>query len=308
MTTLSATRASIAANGGVQPAGSLLKIDDAAFRAGFDNAPFRIQHRLTDHPSFALERLIELAKQLPPTSVEYNAGTVPIGVDPARTPLNGLSVEDTLERIATCKSWMALKNVEQVPEYRALLDACLAEVRVHSEAIDPGMEEAEGFIFVTSPKSVTPFHIDPEHNFLLQIRGTKFFYIWPRDDRSILSEEQLEDFYMGAHRNIVYKEEFAAKGQCFELKPGDGLHGPVTCPHWVQNGDDVSVSFSVTFRTPRSHQRGQVYMMNARMRSWGWNPRPFGKSTDGFKCISWRVISKLEQMLGRKSESRNKGY
>lgn len=308
MTTMSATSVAIRPDVTASRAAPLLSIDAAAFRAGFDQAPFRIQHRLTDHPLFALERLIQLATQLPPASVEYNAGSVPIGVDPAKTPMNGLSVNETLERIATCKSWMALKNVEQVPEYQALLDACLAEVRVHSEPLDPGMEETEGFIFVTSPKSVTPFHIDPEHNFLLQIRGTKFFHIWPRDDRSILTDEQLEGFYMGAHRNIDYKDEFAAKGQCFELKPGDGLHGPVTCPHWVQNGDEVSVSFSVTFRTPRSHKRGQVYMMNARMRSWGWKPRPHGSAFDGLKCLSWRIISKIDRFLGRNAAGGKKSY
>jgi hypothetical protein len=78
----------------------------------------------------------------------------------------------------------------------------------------------------------------------------------------------------------------------------------------VQNGDEVSVSFSVTFRTPSSHRRGQVYMMNARMRSWGWTPRPLGASASGdsLKCFSWRVVSKLDRMLGRKVAGGKKGY
>jgi hypothetical protein len=310
MSTMGAVSGSVsraADAGSPQP---LLQLDPALFRAGFDRTPFRVRHRLADHPLFVLERLLELSKRLPQSSVEYNAGTLPIGQDPGSTPRNGLSVQDTIARIATCKSWLVLKNIEQDPEYEALLDACLAEVRVLSEPLDPGMCEKEGFIFITSPGSVTPFHIDIEHNFLLQVRGTKFFNIWPHDDRTVLSEPEIESFYQGAHRNLVYKDEYAAKGQCFELHPGDGLHSPITCPHWVKNGDEVSVSFSVTFRTPRSHKRGHVYMMNSRMRTWNWTPKPYGRSPwrDALKSLTWRAISKGESIIGRKKDDHPGGY
>ena len=33
-------------------------------------------------------------------------------------------------------------------------------------------------IFVSSPGAVTPFHMDHEHNFILQIRGNKKLYTW----------------------------------------------------------------------------------------------------------------------------------
>ena len=35
------------------------------------------------------------------------------------------------------------------------------------------MTEREGFIFLSAPGSTTPAHTDPEHNFLLQVRGPK---------------------------------------------------------------------------------------------------------------------------------------
>jgi len=38
-----------------------LGIDPARFGARFDREPFVVQHRLSDHPLFALPRLIELA-------------------------------------------------------------------------------------------------------------------------------------------------------------------------------------------------------------------------------------------------------
>ena len=56
------------------------------------------------------------------------------------------------------------------------------------------MFRREGFIFISSPGSITPFHMDPEYNFLLQIRGEKQISIWGGKDRR---------FYQRAHsRNI----------------------------------------------------------------------------------------------------------
>lgn len=289
---------------------SLLQLDPAVFRTGFDRSPFRVQHRLADHPLFAMDQLLELSKRLPEKSVEYNAGNLPIGQDPGTTPRNGLSAQETIERIATCRSWLFMRNVEQDPTYEALLDSCLAEVRHLTEPLDPGMHEKEGFIIISSPGSVTPFHIDIEHNFLLQIRGSKYFYIWSRDDREVLREDDIEKFYRGAHRNIPYKDEFKKRGQCFELRPGDGLHSPVTCPHWVKNGDEVSVSFSVTFRTPRSHKRGHVYMMNSLLRQWGVRPNGYGHSAvrDGLKSLSWRVINRASSLFGGKRGENGRKY
>ena len=73
-----------------------------------------------------------------------------------------------MRRIAECGSWMVLKRVEQDPEYAALLDRCLDGVAAQAGVSLPRMLRREGFIFLSSPSAVTPFHLDPEHNFLLQ--------------------------------------------------------------------------------------------------------------------------------------------
>src|SRR5581483_8196770 len=99
---------------------TLLSVDPERFCADFDRRPFQIHHRLCDHPLFALPRLVELAQRLPAAQVEYNAGNLPINQDPTRTPQNGLSVEETIQRIEDCRSWLVLKFVETDPEYREL--------------------------------------------------------------------------------------------------------------------------------------------------------------------------------------------
>jgi len=62
----------------------------------------------------------------------------------------------------------------------------------------------------------------------------------------------------------------------FELTAGAGLHFPEVAPHWVRNGDEVSVSFSVTFRTPASERQRIVFCANADLRARGLNPMPTG--------------------------------
>src|SRR5437870_5974111 len=198
------------------PAERLLDIDADEFRACFDRRPFLIRHQLVDHPLFALPRLMELSRALPAENVEYNAGNIPISLAPELTPRNGLSADETIRRIAECKSWLVLKYVEHDGHYRELLNRCLQEVRVYSEPLHPGMCRAEAFIFITSPGSVTPYHMDPEHNFLLQIRGSKLINLFDPRDRSILSDEELERFYDGAHRNMVFKDEYQAKAWQYE--------------------------------------------------------------------------------------------
>jgi len=275
---------------------NLLELDANAFASNFNKNGFTVKHNLVNHPLLALPRLIELSKVLPATSVEYNSGKVGINQDPNATPRTGLSIEETLRRIEEESSWLVLKNVEQDPEYKALLDACLDEIQVHSEAIAPGMTKREAFIFVSSAGSTTPYHIDPEYNFLLQIRGTKSMCVFNEKDRVVLTEEQIENSLTGAHRNLTFKDEFQERGIIFDLPPGVGLHVPVNAPHWVKNGNEVSISLSITFQNPSNDRRRAIYQFNAGLRKRGLKPTPFGKSPlrDSIKFNVYRIARRAK--------------
>lgn len=256
----------------------LKSLSQAEFKGKFNRQAFTIEHNLVDHPLLDISNLLGLASTLPETSVEYNAGDLPVTQDPSQTPRNGLSIVDTIRRIEECKSWMVLKNIEQSPEYKELLMGCLSQVKEVTESIAPGMCQEQGFIFISSPNSVTPFHIDPENNFLLQIRGSKRVQMFDRFDRNVITEEQIEGFFTGAHRNIPYLDSFADRGCWFDLEPGDGLHFPVAAPHWVKNGNAVSISLSITFQTNSSRDCQSLHRLNKRLRSLGLCPTNVGSS------------------------------
>ncbi len=282
-------------------ANPLCDLDTQTFATCFNRSPFVIHHNLATHPLFELSRLVELAQFLPETSVEYNSGDIPVSQDPNLTPRNGLSITETIRRIEECRSWLVLKNVEQDPEYRDILFDCLDQMRPVVDAVAPGMRVRQGFVFISSAGSVTPFHIDPENNFLLQIRGNKHVQLFNVEDRVVMPEEQLEKFFTGAHRNIPYQPDFEPRGKWFELNPGDGLHFPVAAPHWVKNGDSVSISFSITFQTDSSQRRQSLHRWNNAMRRLGITPCPVGRSpwADELKFAAIRCGRTIKRWMGK---------
>lgn len=288
----------------------LVDVDPQLFSEHFHARPFLIRHHLANHPLFTLPSLIALSKRLPEDHVEYNSGNLSVNQEYSLTPRSGLSIEETIRRIEECSSWMVLKFVQEDSLYGELLNRCLDEIKPYSEPIELGMRQREGYIFISSPWSVTPYHIDNEHNFLLQIRGLKTVYQWDPWDRAVLSELELERFYMGGHRNISYKDEYAKRGYRFDLTPGLGLHFPVNCPHWIQNGPEVSVSFSITFRTPASDCRALAYQANAMLRRLGVGPTPIGQSQwrDYLKVQTLRAWRKGASLVGLDSKAKTSRY
>jgi hypothetical protein len=124
---------------------------------------------------------------------------------------------------------------------------------------------------VTSPKRVTPYHIDRECNFLLQISGTKTIYVFNRDDKDILPDEEIERFWAVDNNAPVFKPEYQDRAASYKMMPGSGVHIPVNFPHWVQNDDNISVSLSVNFQFLDS-MRANLYRSNYYLRKFGISP------------------------------------
>ena len=146
-----------------------------------------------------------------------------------------------VKRIETAGAWMVLKRVENSPEYRQLLEDTLlsvARARGFNSLLDAGFEQVEGFLFVSSPNSTTPFHLDSEDNFFVHIHGEKFFTIFDNNDRAIVSDDEIERS-MTKHRNLKYDESFAPRGTEFHLFAGDGCYVPYQWPHWVRTAGIV---------------------------------------------------------------------
>jgi len=267
----------------------------AAFAALYPEQAGKLKHRLCGEPLLTIETLCDLAARLDPATFEYNRGDLPVGVDPDSAIGNGLSIAETLADIERNGSWMVLKFVERDSAYRTLLDTALDEL---TEIVRPrtgAMLKREAFIFVSSPNSVTPFHFDPEHNILLQIRGHKTMTVFPADDEDIVGPTEHERFHMGGHRNTPWHDRFTSKGSVHNLSPGDAIYVPVKAPHWVQNGPQMSISLSVTWRSEWSFAEADARGFNHRLRTLGLTPQTPGRwpKRNTAKALAFRALRRL---------------
>lgn len=266
-----------------------------AFAAAYPDRPVKLTHGLVGHDLLTLEALAALAERMPAASVEYNLGKLPLGIRPEDTPANGLTLGETIRTIATNGSWAVLKNVERDPAYGALLDGALAELEPTVARSTGPMLHREAFIFLTSPGSVTPFHMDPEHNILLQIRGQKRMTVFPVGDAHMVPPQKAEQFHGGGHRNLIWDDAFLAQGMAVDLDPGDAIHVPVKAPHFVQNGPEVSVSLSITWRSERSVAEGELHSLNALLRHRGLPTGRVGATPErqSVRRLLYRVMRRL---------------
>ena len=267
------------------------------FAARYPETPHQLRHALRDHELLTIEALARLGELLPATSVEYNKGDLPVGIDPALVPANGLSIGDTIRLAETSGSWAVLKNIEQQPDYRELLLGLLTELKPHIETRTGRMLKPQGYIFISSPNAVTPYHFDPEHNILLQLRGTKVMTQFPAGDPRFAPDETHEGYHTGGHRNLVWRDDLAAGGTAWPLSPGDALFVPVMAPHYVRNGAGVSISLSITWRSDWSFAEADARAFNGLLRKVGMRPRAPGRypSQNKAKALAWRAIRKLSR-------------
>lgn len=241
------------------------------WNTAFPSRHFATRHRLSEHPLLQLPRLVELARAMPGDRIEYNGNKAQHGVAPEKQPVVDLAPAEIVSRIETAGAWMVLKRVESMPEYKALLEEVLlgvARQRGFDSLKAAGFSDIEGYIFISSANSTTPFHFDAEENLFVQIRGHKFFHIFDNADRSLVSDEELE-INPAKHRNIAYKAEFEERATVYEMDAGDGMFTPHLWPHWVRTGETFSISMAVTWKSAPVIRMNKLLSANGLLRNLG---------------------------------------
>jgi len=280
----------------LRPDERLLQLDHDDFVEAFSRKPVGVNHLLVGHPLLTLSAIADLADTMPLTSVERHRADLPAVLPGGAPELTG-PPSQTVREIESNNCWMVLWYIDQIPDYKALLDACLDEVQSYLPDGDGGMRQREAFLFLSAPGAVTPIHFDPEHNLLLQIKGHKDMNVCPFPDRDS-ERRELDRYYSGGHRNL---EAIPSDGTTYPLDPGKGVYVPSFVPHWVKNGEEASISLSITFRTPQSRRAEHVHTVNAHLRRVGLSPRPAGSSSrrDQAKELAYQAFFGWRPRLGR---------
>jgi hypothetical protein len=264
------------------PTGDALLPDNGEFRAKFNRSDFMFDHGLAHHPMFTLPALAELAQRIPKYDdfVYWQNGRVQVNDKWGANPAPRLSLERTIEGIAHNDSLVILKHAEQDPVYGSVLREILQRIySFTSPAAQADIELGESLIFLNSPGRKTAYHLDLESNFLLQIAGEKFVHVFDCADRSLTPHVELENHCGGDHNGAIFKPDRQRDAHYYHLTPGHGVHFPSMGPHWVQNGDQVSISININFDLVSIHHRKKrVYRFNRIIRRLGFEPTPPGTS------------------------------
>jgi hypothetical protein len=266
-----------------------------SLRRDFPQKPFAIRHKLAGHPLLSLPRIAQLAAELPRDLIEYNSGKVAISQDPDGIPSVDLDPVEIVRQIETAGAWMVLKRVENAPEYRQVLEDTMlsvARARGFNSLADAGFEQVEGFLFVSSPNSTTPFHLDSEDNFFVHIHGEKFFTIYDNTDRALFDDAEIERS-MTKHRNLKFEERFAPRATEFHLFAGDGCYVPYQWPHWVRTAGSFSISMAITWKTREVRRNNDLHFFNSWLRGIGLPQQAPGKQPmlDALKLATYRTVT-----------------
>ncbi|HMP79353.1 MAG TPA: cupin-like domain-containing protein [Pirellulaceae bacterium] len=290
----------------VQYSSAPIDIRPSLFRENVDLRPYRLMHRLQDHPLLTLDSLVELAKRLPLDQREYvfakqEFGTHEAGDHYAHAgSFDELSTEEMILNIEAQNRVIVLRNVESDAEYGKFVNETLGTLQEQIEAVTGPISGRESFIFISPPRAYTPFHYDPEQNLFLQVRGGKEFAVYDVLDRDVMPAVALED-YLALNKRTPCAPEYFDRYQLFDLCPGTGVYVPTTAPHWVRTLDEISISISINFRTPSSIRRDRVCRFNRMLRKCGLRPHPMSPRADSFrdrvKAGLFEIPSRLRRLI-----------
>lgn len=258
----------------------IFNIPPAEFRQHFNRSPFTFEHSLAGRPAFSMERLENLLEMTVPHPelLYWDAGEKRVDQRWNDKPGRDFSVQEAFRRIRENGAWIILFSAERDPEIAQILEESMLQVQtLTGYNLFDDVKIRNAYIFITSPHRVTTYHIDFQCGFLLQLHGEKTIHVFDQTDRDLLTEEELERFWTKDTNAAVYKPELQNRATTVLLKPGIGVHVPVNAPHWLQNGEDISVSLSLNFQF-KNPKLANIYRTNYYLRKLGLNPTPPGRS------------------------------
>jgi hypothetical protein len=284
----------------------ILQACSQEFKSNFNLHPFKFNHTLHQSDLFEIPRIVELAKRMIEKNDNYCAlnfrdGSVGTKFGDAYedTKLSAMPLserlDETVSHLGENGTWIKLVRVQGYDsEYAQVLEIITSELESLSDfPLRKDMTWVTMTLILSSPNIATPFHIDHETNFLFQVRGSKDVCLFPATDRELVPDQAIENYYSGDFDAAFYRREMQDRGTVFRLTPGEVVHHPPLAPHWVKNGDNISVSISINYCMKSLEKRARVYQANYFLRKMGLEPSPPGLSPlrDSLK---WTVISTLE--------------
>ena len=241
-----------------------------ALGEAYPDSPALLTHNLSGNELFRFDTLAQAALRMNPEHVDRRlafSGEGDGGGFP-RAPQDDRLADEVIRTIAETGNWVGLRNLEQLPEYRRLLEEIVQEIAGATEPRTGKSLDMVGFLFISPPGTFTPYHFDAEYNILLHISGSKQFATYPLLPPFI--EQDLQEAYHENGNNVLpWRDEFAEGGHLYVLEPGEALYVPFSMPHWVRAGTEPCISLSITWQSKWSHRTCNALRLNHALRKRG---------------------------------------
>ena len=272
----------------------LLVLDPQVMRESYNLRPYLVRHRLHELPEFELDKILALCRRLPREQVQFRTAVIPGDADLDSSFARyggGLTLDAVLDHFEELQAYICVYNPERDAQFRPLLEAILAEIAAGIRQVDSPITWYSTYIFLSAHDAVTPYHMDREMNFLLQVRGENRAMLWDPGDDEIMSAADKDRLLAYDGLRPAYKASFESKAMTFDLRPGLGVHHPFIAPHRVHTGSALSISLAFTFRTRQSDWRTRAHAFNHALRRRGLSPRPVGQHQmlDRAKAVALQV-------------------
>jgi hypothetical protein len=247
---------------------------EPAFSEHFGKKPFLFSHTLDSNDLFTTKSVEKLAEIWSRDSSKKGFFYLDRKFREWGSEDHKASLVEAFRHSDLSRMRMKLSFIHTQPGYDQVLETMTGELsQLTGVDLPKKYKSPMETLFLSSPNEFTPYHIDSEDSFLLQLQGTKTIYIFDGSDSEILSAREIERYW--AQNEIDFREEIRSRATRFEMKPGTGVHIPTHFPHMVESGPISSMSLSIGYESVTFDRN--LYRVNHQLRKLGLNPSPPGK-------------------------------
>jgi hypothetical protein len=265
-------------------------------RAAFGHRGLTFAHTLAERPMFSDEGLASVLDRYP----RHRLGVFTMGRDLTDTSTwrrgaaDELTGAQLLAAVRSGRIWLNLRDTDKhLPDYAALLREIVAE---KERELGVSILKPDLGLLISSPDVDVFYHLDVPLSSLWQIRGEKYFRLYPRA-APYVADAQIERFVLReAEGQFDFDPAWDAQAEIFTLTPGVMVTWPQNAPHRVSNGAMMNVSLSMEFMTPAALMRANILYANGLMRRW-WGGSPKVQTGLGPIALSKITMARVVKII-----------
>ncbi|MBS1799356.1 MAG: hypothetical protein JSS95_05975 [Acidobacteria bacterium] len=287
------------------PREAALRFATPSFAETFNIEPLATAHNLSGLEIFSYDYLRNLAEKylVNPSDAFVASSALSANADFNSVPHGQHAPHVAMTLLDQAPYRVLLKRPEKYDTgFKELIEALFASIADAKGGFgDDKIVRLESSVFVSSAKTTTPIHFDPEVGFFCQIAGEKIYHVYPPAN---VTEAELEPFYIKSSVEIgkvdVNRRD-PAREHVFHLAAGKGLHQPQNAPHWVETCSSQSISYSVVLETESTRALGRTRAFNHYIRRTGMAPSEPGRhpATDAMKANAMNAILPMRKLAGK---------